>query len=206
MKAKWQIAGQTFYCAGRYTLCGKDDWKKIDSIQQFYKETLKNTTVKIQKSEKFFRIGEQSAITILMAILALEQCSFRNEISFDSTAILGFGSKGSHQGNLDYWNDYADNGKQGAQGHLFVGTLASTPLCQLALTLGCHAPVYYVSQESGYESIENELEFLSGECKDLFLVKLDTDICKCMLLHADKKGLPAEKIIQIQENNSCGYC
>ena len=206
MKAEWQIAGQAFYCAGSYSSGGNNEWKKIDSIQDFYKETLKKTTVKIQKSEKFFRIGKESAITILMAILALEECSFRNEISFDTTAILGFGKKGSHQGNLDYWKDYADNGRQGAQGHLFVGTLASTPLCQLALTLGCHAPVYYVSPENGYDPIENELEFLSGECKDLFLIELDTELCKCMLLHRNEKGFPAEKIIQIQEKALCGYC
>ena len=206
MKAKWQIAGQAFYSSGSYCSGGNNEWKKIDSIQEFYKKTLKTTTVKIQKSEKFFRIGEQSAITILMAILALEQGNTRNEISFDSTAILGFGNKGSHQGNLDYWKDYTDNGRQGAQGHLFVGTLASTPLCQLALTLGCHAPVYYVSPENGYEAIENELEFLSGECKDLFLIELGTDLCKCTLLHADEKGLSPEEIIQIQEKESCGYC
>ena len=194
MKAKWQIAGQTFYSAGCYTSGGQSDWKKIDSIQQFYKNILNNTTIKIQKNEKFFRIGELAAITISMAVLALEQCCFKNEISFDSTAILGFGCKGSHQCNLDYWNDYVDNGRQDAQGHLFVRTLASAPLCQLALTLGCHAPVYYVSQINDHSAVGNELEYLYGECKNLFLIELDTDFCKCLFLHADEKGLSTEKL------------
>ena len=199
-QCKWQIMGNWIFSGGKYRIAPGNEWVEFTSIQQFYKELLQRTGVKLRKSEKFFRIGKQSAMTISAALLVLEQLGVHGQIDFDTTAILGYGNAGSHHGNLAYWQDYTANGKAAAQGHLFVGTLASTPLCQLALTLGCHAPVYYVSSAAGTGIAPEELEFIHGECKHVFLIKSEEDFCSCVLLRAAQNGVETEKIVEMLEN------
>ena len=201
MNGKWQIAGQAVYSRGSYKIGGSGDFRTIDSIAQFYRDTLNNTAVDVKKAEKFFRIGEQSAITIAMALLILRQSGMPQISDFSTTAIIGYGKDGSHHGNLTYWNDYVDNGKQAGSGHLFVGTLASTPLCQLALTMGCHAPVYYFSADRGSLALRSELEFICDQCDNLFLMELDVDYCNCMLLRRSNDGVGSEEIIRLLEAN-----
>lgn len=199
MCKKWQIAGQVVYSCGSCKVVSSGEIIKIDSIAQFYRDALKDTQVDIKKAEKFFRIGEQSAIAISMALLILQQSGSPQINDFSSTAIIGYGKDGSHYGNLTYWNDYVSNGKMGGQGHLFVGTLASTPLCQLALTLGCHGPVYYFSDERGSAALTGELEFIYDQCTNLFLMELGVDYCNCMLLHSSDNGVVSEEIIRLLE-------
>ena len=198
-KIEWQILGQAVYSNRRFK-CGKNaDWFKADDIAQLYKDILKNTGVKLCKSEKFFRIGEHAAITILTTVMALEQCPPDANIDFGTAAVLGYGDDGSHYGNLKYWHDFEDNGKVAAQGHLFVGTLASTPLCQLALTLGCHAPVYYVSPVGESSILTNELDFVHGQCRNLFFIEVKNDYCSCMVLSAANSGFASEEIVKLSE-------
>lgn len=192
---KWKISGQAFYAEGRYKIGKEGQWTAIDSVSELYKSVLKETPVKLKKHEKFFRIGKQSAITIIMALFALQQAAQEDLRDFDMTAVIGFGDDGSHQGNLTFWNDYVLNGKISAQGHLFVGTLASTPLCQLALTLGCHAPVYYVSPSAERSSLAEELDFMYDQCRNLFLIEIRDDFCSCLFLQSAVEGIPSEDII-----------
>ena len=192
---KWKITGYAVYRDGSYNVGRDGSWTAVDSVADLYRTVLKTTPVKIKKYEKFFRIGEQSALTIVMALLAIQQTELSNLSEFDKTAILGYGNDGSHQGNLTYWNDFAGNGKISAQGHLFVGTLASTPLCQLSLILGCHAPVYYVSPSAGRASLAAELDFLHDQCRNLFLIELKHDYCSCLFLQAEEMGESSENVI-----------
>ena len=168
----------------------------VDSPARFYKDILKETKIPLQKSEKFFRIGEQAAVVIAMALTVLESASVEN---FDRTAVAGYGMEGSHHGNLKYWEDFVVNGRTEAQGHLFVGTLASTPLCQLALTLGCHGPVFYVSPAGEGPVLEDELMFLQDQCETLFLIETRPDYCRCMLLKVSGEGKIAEETLRIFE-------
>lgn len=196
--SKWQIMGQAAYLKGSFRV-GDSVFTPEISIPEFYKKMLKTTTVKLQKTEKFFRIGEQSAITILTALLALKQLDQKDTENFCTTAVLGYGNSGSHHGNLIYWHDYVENGRVAAQGHLFVGTLASTPLCQLALSLGCHAPVFYVSNGEGVSALADELDFIHGECENLFLLESDADFCNCLFLRAADQGEASENIVLMLE-------
>lgn len=192
---KWKISGQSVYAAGCYKIGREGQWTVVESISELYKRVLRETPVKLKKHEKFFRIGKQSAITVVMAILALQQANLNDLTDFDMTAILGVGNEGSHRENLIFWNDYVINGKIAAQGHLFVGTLASTPLCQLALSIGSHAPVYYVSPCIEKTSIAEELDFLYTQCRNLFLIEIWNDYCCCLFLQAVPEGLSSEQII-----------
>ena len=193
--SKWHILGNAVFDHGRWQLNGENAWKTIESIPGFYKQILTTSGVKINKPEKFFRIGEQCAVVVAIALLVLKNSDLSDIEDFDQTAVLGYGDEGSHNGNLIYWNDYADNGHLAAQGHLFVGTLASTPLTQLALVLGSHAPVYYVSAASEKSSLASEIDFLEDQCQTLFLIESKVDYCRCLFLKSDPAGISSEKII-----------
>lgn len=197
-KEKWRIAGGILFAHGQYRFHDEPEWKKIDSIPSFYRQVLEHTAVTIRKQEKFFRIGEQSAIAVSMALELLAHIGQANA-SFGETAILGYGTEGSHTGNRIYWQDYAENGKVSGKGHLFVGTLSSTPLCQLALILGCHAPVYYasVSQKS---FLASELDFLADKCKSAFLVESKPSSCSCTFLCPSSSGLSSQEAVSSLED------
>lgn len=193
--SNWLISGQAVYSAGHYKISSNEQWFVIESIPEFYRNVLDSVPIRLKKYEKFFRIGEQSAITIAMALLAFNQARLDDEVDFDMTAVLGYGEDGSHHNNLTYWHDYVNNGKISAQGHLFVGTLASTPLCQLALTLGCHAPVYYISPQRDKSVLASELDFIYKQCENLFFIELKHDFCHCVFLQKDFNGVPSDDLI-----------
>lgn len=192
---RWVIAGEAVYSAGYCKTGSNGEWLAVGSVPEFYRNALSSAPVKLKKCEKFFRIGEQSAITITMALLALKQTEVKEASGFGRTAVLGYGNDGSHHNNLTYWHDYVDNGRVSAQGHLFVGTLASTPLCQLALTLGCHAPVYYVSPRRDDSLLASELDFIREQCENLFFIGLKHDFCSCAFLQPALKGISSEEVI-----------
>lgn len=192
----WRIGGRADYADGRYRINDEEATCRIASVADFYKKVLEETPIKIEKHEKFFRIGEQSALVIALALLVLRRADLTGMTGFGSTAIVGCGDEGSHTGNLTYWRDYVDNGRVAAQGHLFVGTLASTPLCQLALVLGCHAPVFYVSAAAGTGSVSAEMDFLADRCDSMFLVESGVDFCRCLFLRRDDAGLASHEAVR----------
>lgn len=83
--------------------------------------------------------------------------------SLSRTAVLDCGREGCHQENLLYYRDYLENGRHLGRGHLFVGTLPSTPLCEAAISLGLNGPAYYMDPLDRNELLWNEIEFLLEE-------------------------------------------
>lgn len=62
----------------------------------------------------------------------------------DRAAILGWNGSGCVAENHRYWQDFLANGRDLGRGSLFVATLASTPACEAAITLGAHGSCCYV--------------------------------------------------------------
>ena len=58
-----------------------------------------------------------------------------------------------------YWQYYLANGRDLGRGGLFVATLASTPVCEAAITLGAHGSGCYVKGAAS----TRELAKLCGE-------------------------------------------
>lgn len=83
--------------------------------------------------------------------------------SLSRTAVLDCGREGCHQENLLYYRDYLENGRHLGRGHLFVGTLPSTPLCEAAISLGLNGPAYYMDPLDRNELLWDEIEFLLEE-------------------------------------------
>ncbi|OQA85813.1 MAG: hypothetical protein BWY31_01713 [Lentisphaerae bacterium ADurb.Bin242] len=107
---------------------------------------------------KFKRAGERSKAAILASILAAAEAGM-SPLS-GKTAVVGAGRDGSHPENLLYWTDYVQNGRSGGRGHLFVGTLPSTPPCETAIALNVHGPSCYIDTLGDGTRIALEIDSL----------------------------------------------
>ena len=89
-----------------------------------------------------FRRGDAKVRTyILAAILAHRDAEVD---SVRETAVIDFGRQGCHEQNLNYFNDYREHGRHLGRGHLFVGTLPTTPPCEAAISLKLTGPCFYM--------------------------------------------------------------
>lgn len=73
----------------------------------------------------------------------------------DTYTILGFGHDGSFAENRRYFDDYTEHGRDAGRGQLFVGTLPTTPLCETAIALRMHGPLFYI--DCGEEQLKQEI-------------------------------------------------
>ena len=89
-----------------------------------------------------FRRGDAKVRTyILASILAHRDASVD---AVRETAVLDFGRQGCHEQDIEYFNDYLEHGRHLGRGHLFVGTLPTTPPCEAAISLKLTGPGFYM--------------------------------------------------------------
>lgn len=108
----------------------------------------------------FRRGGEKVKQAILGSIAALYDAKITPA---DTIPILGYGSEGSYSENLLYFNDYIEHGRDGGRGQLFVGTLPTTPLCEVAIALKMHGPAFYLDSASDRKQLHEEQELLFAD-------------------------------------------
>ena len=80
-----------------------------------------------------------------------------------NTALLGHSREGCLQQNRSYFSDYVQYGRQYGKGHLFVGTLPSTPVCEAAIALGFHGAAYYLDTRDRADVFWRETELLLAD-------------------------------------------
>lgn len=131
---------------------------QAESLSDLLDEVLMLDFVPEYDLPKFKRAGERSKMAVIAAILAAADAGM-TPLS-GKTAVIGAGRDGSHQGNLLYWEDYVQNGRSGGRGHLFVGTLPSTPPGETAIALNLHGPSYYIDTLGDPSRIALEIESL----------------------------------------------
>lgn len=78
-------------------------------------------------------------------------------------AVIDISRVGCHEQNKLYYDDFVQFGKQLGRGHLFVGTLPSTPLCEALLTLNFHGPSFYMDTLDDFTPFWQEIFLLLTE-------------------------------------------
>ena len=108
-----------------------------------------------------FRRGDATVKRYLLAsMLALTDAGLP---SGGDAAVLDFSREGSHRQNKAYFEDYKTFGRQLGRGHLFVGTLPSTPVCEAAIALRFHGAVFYLNARDRMHAFWKEIELLLTE-------------------------------------------
>ena len=92
----------------------------------------------------------RASLAVKHAILAAAKLKERmgNAWSPDEITVIGFWGDGVRHSNPAYWKDYIDHGRRRGRGTLFVDTLASIPLCEVAIALQLHGPAGYLQGKS----------------------------------------------------------
>jgi len=117
------------------------------------------------------------------------------------TGIIGTGTAGCLQSNLAYFKDYVDNGRSLGRGNLFIYTLPSTPLAEVAIHFGCRGPLLYI--KSGQSRMLSLIEYAGdmisrNEASSMLAISADEHRVICILLETDdqvhqKKGFRIEE-------------
>jgi len=89
----------------------------------------------------------RASLTVKHAILACTKLKERLGAGWhpEQITLLGTGGDGVRFSNPAYWQDYVSHGSRRGRGTLFVDTLASIPLCEVAIALHLHGPAGYLS-------------------------------------------------------------
>lgn len=121
-------------------------------------------------SGDFRRAGDIAKFFILGALLAFLDAGKEGG---KKIALLDSGHNGCLKDDLAYWRDYVQFGKTLGRGHLFVGTLPTTALCEAAIALGLTGGGCYLDAPAGnpalMEEIDTMLEDAEMEAVLLFL-------------------------------------
>lgn len=98
----------------------------------------------------------------------------------DKSSVLCCSRCGSHQQNLDYFQDYVDFGRVSGRGHLFVATIPTTPMCEAAISIGAHGPAYYLDTADDFDMFYDDAELLLEEDGEIPGVAAFFDFPDCL--------------------------
>ncbi|MBQ4481516.1 MAG: hypothetical protein II943_12855 [Victivallales bacterium] len=92
----------------------------------------------------------RASLAVKHAILAAAKLKERmgNAWHTEEITVIGYEGDGVRHSNPAYWKDYIDHGRRRGRGTLFVDTLASIPLCEVAIALQLHGPAGYLQGKS----------------------------------------------------------
>lgn len=105
-------------------------------------------TERIQNAGKF---DEATTRLFCAAALALHDAGFSPSISLRAgnhwkhVALIGTGSEECTEANRVYFADYVQNGRKLARANLFIYTLPTSPLAEIAIHFKLDGPLFYTS-------------------------------------------------------------
>lgn len=127
------------------------------SWQELLEKLMQKNTIFQINTMDFRRGCERVKQAILGAAAAFLDAGITPD---DSRTIIGYGHDGSFAENRRYFDDYTSHGRDAGRGQLFVGTLPTTPLCETAIALQMHGPVFYLDCDE--EQLRQEIALCDG--------------------------------------------
>ena len=102
-----------------------------------------------------------------------------------AAGVIGFGQEGALEANKGYYTDYVDNGRTLGRGNLFIYTLPSSPLAEVAIHFGMEGPLQYMMPvgDSLLELVEAAtLQVELRQAEQMALIGYDSAGAVCALL------------------------
>ena len=122
-----------------------------------YSEIADSEKIPLVRFDNFRRAGEKARLAVLGSQLAFADAGLSPG---GNIAVIGWGGEESIMENRAYFTDYAVNGRFLGRSQLFIGTLPTTPMCEAAICLNLHGPVFYFHSDGGLGSVLAEAESL----------------------------------------------
>ena len=148
-----KILGVGWIKNGKYGLRKKCLTKQYNDLRSLYLK-LKEAKIFKYTVENFARFDQTSKLASIVTALAF----------YDAGIIYARGGKkdigivaankdGSLAAQVAYFKDYIDNGRILGRGNLFIYTLPSSPLAEVAIHFGLSGPISYLSFPDDSENI-----------------------------------------------------
>ena len=153
----WHAAGAAKICGTRLVSARKKISLEAGDLPGLLPLLLARPGIPPVSTEDFRRgdlVTRQHLLTAILAVLDADAGSGGDP------ALLGHSRQGCLKQNRAYFSDYVQYGRQYGKGHLFVGTLPSTPICEAAIALGFHGAAYYLDTLDHTELFWREIELL----------------------------------------------
>lgn len=154
---RWHVSGAAKLCGARLTSARKDILLESAELSGLLSGLLALPGLPRVFTEDFRRGDSAVRRHLLAAILAVFDADAG---SGGNTALLSHSREGCLKQNRAYFSDYVQYGRQYGKGHLFVGTLPSTPVCEAAIALRFHGAAYYLDTLENMDLFWREIELL----------------------------------------------
>ena len=100
--------------------------------------------------KNFGRLDTLSKMTCYAVALALQDAGMHYSAGQkQDIGIIGTNASGSLQSDIDYFQDYLNNGRTLSRGNLFIYTLPTSPLAEAAIYFGLQGPLLYATSPDG---------------------------------------------------------
>jgi hypothetical protein len=172
------------------------------------RSTLQDESVFSYPVKGFGKYDRASQTTCCVAALALYDAEMSySESQKQDIGILGTNADGCLQSNLDFFNDFVENGRTLGRANLFVYTLPSIPVAEAAIYFKCQGPLLYMTfPEKPIASLLRQADrmILRGESTAMLAVMAGEEDGQCFVLRraSDVSGEPistVEEAIEIEE-------
>ncbi len=125
--------------AGVWDGCGSDEWG-IEELDALFNEKVRDRMA----VDNCGRFPEGTRAAFAASVMALEAGDRSPGEPRDSTTgIIAAGFDHTMEQNRDYFQDYADNGRIMGRGNLFIYTLPTSAIAEVAIGLGMEGPLFY---------------------------------------------------------------
>jgi 3-oxoacyl-(acyl-carrier-protein) synthase len=159
----------------------------------------------------FGRLDRVSQMSCCVAALAFHdsETSYAEDVKQD-IGIIGTNDDGCLQSNLDYFNDFVENGRTLGRANHFVHTLPSIPMSQAAIHFKCQGPLLYMRfPNASVASLLGQADrlILRGESTAMLAVMAnEEDAQSFMMRQADDVSahgvFELEEVIKLAERGS----
>ncbi len=156
-------------------------------------QSLKADGILCERVKNFGRFDAQTRRAFCAAALALHDADFSRD--WKNVGLIGTGSEESTQANQTYFADYVDYGRKLARANLFIYTLPTSLLAEIAIHFKLDGPLFYTSTH--FLRAANGL-LTDGDASHVLVLWTEKDFTAALLLSADEAELP--EAFQTSEN------
>ena len=169
----------------------------ISLNSQLYHESLFLYPIK-----NFGRFDTLSKMACCAGALALRDADILySEHRKQNIGIIGTNIAGSFPSDVYYFKDYVESGRMLARGNLFIYTLPSSPLAEVAISFGFQGPLLYMTfpqkQVSSLLRCAGKMILLQ-ETSAMLAVKVDEEEGMCFVL-TRKEDASSRKVLSLED-------
>jgi hypothetical protein len=159
----------------------------------------------------FAKFDRVSQMTCCVAALAFHDAGMSyGQNRKQDIGILGTNLDGCLQSNLDYFNDFVENGRTLGRANYFVYTLPSIPVSEAAIHFQCQGPLLYMAfPVKSVASLLRQTDrmILRGESAAMLAVSASEEDARCFMMRgvddvSGQRVFELEKLIDIAEGAS----